>query len=908
LAPTSLEARETRVASRRARQLVVAGGLVLAFALVTGVAWFIDVGRENAFNESKRDLMSVSRALSEDTRQLLQGAETLQDGVIDQLRALGVGSGRDWATNAGGPEFREALKRRASDHFYVEAIAVIDASGNIVSASDAWPAASDNLADRDYFRALQNDANRSISIGDTTKGRVLASSVIHLARRISGPGGKFLGAVIVAIKQAYFESAYAPAVMPDVKVSLFRADGVLLARAPHIDADFARRYGADPIFDGEAPEKEGVVIMPARKDGPPERLVGFDRLSGLDLVLCVSKSTSEIMAKWNEFTRALMIGVAALLALIATTIVLLTRSIDQQGRTALAERARVEAEARMASQREVVIHAGRLENALNNMLHGLCMFDADERLIVCNFRYAKMYGLPEDLTRPGTHWRDIVAHHLETFRYRDSDMATARFEAVDLRGEASTCTRELADGRTILIRNQPITEGGWVATHDDITERRRADERLSHMARHDVLTGLPNRLFLQERMDDAVDRLREGEHFAVLCLDVDHFKQVNDTLGHPIGDALLREFAGRVKAGVGPAAVVARIGGDEFAVLRSEIAGPETMVEMAERLARTLNEPYDIAGNVINIGASFGIALAPRDGEDGAALLRVADIALYRAKAEGRGRYRFFEPGMDWELQKRRQLELEFRQALKDENFEVFYQPLLDARAREIRSFEALVRWRHPQRGLIPPNDFIPLAEETGLIVELGEWVLRTACREASRWPRNVCVSVNLSAHQFKAPDLVGVVRRALADAGLPGERLELEITETVLLGESDRTLGILHEFRDMGVKIAMDDFGTGYSSLSYLRSFPFDKIKIDKSFVLGLDQHDARAIVRAIAGLGKSLSMTTTAEGVETEAQLGVIIEKGCTEAQGYLFSKPVPASELAALLTKYNKWSRAA
>jgi diguanylate cyclase (GGDEF)-like protein len=883
---------------------------LLSCALVACVAWFVWLGRENAFNEAKRDMMTLSRALSEDTERTFQGAEALQAGVIERLRAIGVRSGRDLTTAAGALEFHETLNQKTSDIVYVDALAVVDASGQIVSASDAWPAPSANLADRDYFRALRNDATLTTFIGNPTRGRVRGTWAIHLARRISGPQGEFLGIVLIAIKVAYFESAYAPFVMPGGRVSLFRADGVLMARAPHADADFAKRYGADPMFDGEAPEKAGVVTLPAQKNGPPERLTAFDRLASYDLVLCVSKSKSEIMAKWDEFTRALTIATAAMLALIATTIVVLARSIEQQGKTARAERARVAAELQMAAQEQVLKHAGRFEIALNNMLQGLCMFDMQDRLIVCNSRYAEMYALPENLTRPGVTWREIMAHRINKVGYRDLDLQTAiaRREAADFAHRPSTRTIELADGRTIFIRYQPIKEGGWVGTHEDITERRQADERLSHMARHDVLTGMPNRQFLQERMADAVANLPTGEQFAVFCLDLDHFKETNDTLGHPVGDALLREFASRLKAVVGPDATTARIGGDEFAILQSDIASADASMALAERVMAIANDPYEIEGHQINIGVSIGIALAPRDGEDGATLLREADVALYRAKSEGRRGYRFFEPAMDSQLQARRQLEIEFRKALRDENFEVFYQPLLDALERTIRSFEALVRWRHPERGLIPPNDFIPLAEETGLIVELGEWVLRTACREAARWPSDVRVSVNLSAHQFKVPDIVGVVRRALEDAGIPGERLELEITETVLLGESDRTLEILHQFRDMGVKIAMDDFGTGYSSLSYLRSFPFDKIKIDKSFVQSLDQHDARAIVRAIAALGKTLSMATTAEGVETEAQLATVIDKGCTEAQGYLFSKPVPASELPALLNKYNRWPRAA
>ncbi|MGO9769993.1 MAG: putative bifunctional diguanylate cyclase/phosphodiesterase [Roseiarcus sp.] len=533
------------------------------------------------------------------------------------------------------------------------------------------------------------------------------------------------------------------------------------------------------------------------------------------------------------------------------------------------------------------------------------MFDTDERLIVCNERYAKMYSLPQELTQPGARWRDIIRHRLETIGYRNLDLAdvVARHRAMDLKNTETTIARELNDGRTILIRYQPLAEGGWVATHEDISERQNAEKRLSHMARHDALTGLANRFLFQERMEQAVAGLQRGDAFAVLCLDLDHFKETNDTLGHAVGDALLREVAARLRKCVREIDTVARVGGDEFAIVQVGIAGPNEPGNLAQRLFDVLTKPYEIEGHQINIGACIGIALAPRDESVGALLLRLADIALYRAKSEKRRPYRFFEAAMDSELQSRRRLEIALRKALADEELEVYFQPINDAKTKSIRSFEALVRWRHPDRGMISPAEFIPLAEQTGLIVPLGEWVLRTACKEASHWPCDVRVSVNLSACQFKAGDLIGTVRKALADTGLAAQRLELEITESVLLDGSSDNLAMLHELRGLGAKIAMDDFGTGYSSLSYLRSFPFDKIKIDQSFVRNIDKRDAREIVRAIAGLGRTLGMTTTAEGVETEDQLEKMIAYRCTEVQGYFFSPPVPASEVAGLLDRFHQ-----
>jgi diguanylate cyclase (GGDEF)-like protein len=569
-----------------------------------------------------------------------------------------------------------------------------------------------------------------------------------------------------------------------------------------------------------------------------------------------------------------------------------------------AELARSSAETERAAQREILKHAERFKSALNNMLHGLVMFDQEDRLIVCNERYAQMYSLPERLTQPGVDWSDITAYRVEAIGYRNfsyDDLSKRRSDGY--KSSVGSVTRELADGRTIFIRHQPIREGGWVAVHEDVTERHRAEERLSHMARHDDLTGLANRFHLQERMQLAVAGLQDGEEFAVICLDLDHFKETNDALGHPVGDALLREIASRLTKSLPASDLVARIGGDEFAILHVRTGRTDEIAALVRLALTVLTEPYLIEGHQIDIGASAGIALGPEDQSAAAPLLRLADIALYRAKSECKGSFRFYEAAMDAALQARRQLEIDLRRALIEEELEVHFQPINDARTGAVRSFEALARWRHPERGMISPAEFIPLAEQTGLIVPLGEWVLRAACREATNWPDEVRVSVNLSALQFKSPALTASIRNALRDTGLAAGRLELEITESVLLDGTNDNLSILREFHALGVKIALDDFGTGYSSLSYLRSFPFDKLKIDQSFIRNSDVRDGQEIVKAIANLGQTLGITTTAEGVETEDQLARMVEYGCTEAQGYLFSRPVPASQVAALLCEFGR-----
>ena len=446
--------------------------------------------------------------------------------------------------------------------------------------------------------------------------------------------------------------------------------------------------------------------------------------------------------------------------------------------------------------------------------------------------------------------------------------------------------------------------GGWLVTFEDISERRQAEARINHMAHHDALTGLPNRVLFHEKLAEAVARSRRGEPGAVLYLDLDHFKAVNDTLGHPAGDALLREVTRRLNEQVREIDTVARLGGDEFAIVLSSADQPTDATALAVRLIDGLSAPYDLDGQQVIIGTSIGIAVIPGDGEDPDELLKNADLALYRAKADGRGRYRFFAPEMDARMQLRRTLELDLRKALIESQFAVYYQPLMNVKTRTLTGFEALVRWIHPQRGMVPPNDFIPVAEEIGLIVPLGQWVLQQACADAVTWPGSPKIAVNLSAVQFGSRTLVEDVAAALAASGLDPARLELEITETVMLEDTDAVLVILHRLRDLGVRIAMDDFGTGYSSLSYLRRFPFSKVKIDKSFVDGLGKGgDCDVIIGAIADLCERLGMTTTAEGVETDDQFARLHAGNCTQAQGYLFSKPRPASEVVALCKRLGQ-----
>jgi diguanylate cyclase (GGDEF)-like protein len=558
-------------------------------------------------------------------------------------------------------------------------------------------------------------------------------------------------------------------------------------------------------------------------------------------------------------------------------------------------------------KRELEVQNLRFDTALDNMVQGLAMFDAEHRLILCNRRYAEVYGLPSDQVRPGTTIRQLLEyrHALGVFGTVDFE----NFVGDWLRefSSASERIQEFSDGRVLSIVRRPMPNGGLVSTTEDITEQRRSEDKIAHMALHDALTGLANRSLLNERLEHALARAKRGEIVATHMLDLDHFKQVNDTLGHGAGDKLLCMVADRLRAQVRDSDTIARMGGDEFAIMQVEITQPSDAISFANRVIESVSAPYDIDGRQVVIGTSIGIALAPTDGATPDEIMRNADLALYRAKGDGRATYRFFELEMDTQMQTRRALEGDLRSALLANEFELHYQPIVDLASNDISGFEALIRWRHPEKGFISPGAFIPLAEEIGLIVPLGEWIIREACATAAKWPGDLRIAVNLSPAQFRSAGLLQVIIGALAVSGLAPSRLELEITETILLHDNEATLDTLYRLRELGVRIAMDDFGTGYSSLSYLQAFPFDKIKIDRSFVKDIaNSTGSLNIVRAVAALAQGLGIATTAEGVETEEQLSTIRSEGCTEMQGYLFSRPVAADAIEALLADKGKGAK--
>ena len=541
----------------------------------------------------------------------------------------------------------------------------------------------------------------------------------------------------------------------------------------------------------------------------------------------------------------------------------------------------------------------QFDTAINNMSQGLCFFNSDHRLIVCNDRFVEMYDIAPERVSPGMSLMEVVDLRFQAGSFpamtRDEYLHWRTNVAVS--NEAKDSIVELMNGRTFKIRHRPMPGGGWVATHEDITEQRQSEVKIEYMAHHDSLTDLANRVLLNERLEHALSRAQHAEMVAVHHLDLDQFKAVNDTFGHPCGDKLLKVVAERLRGLVGEADTIARMGGDEFVIVQTAIAGPADATSLAQGVIKELSEPYDIDGHQAVIGVSIGISVGPGDGSNPDKLLRNADLALYRAKSDGRGTFRFFEPAMDVQMQARRIMEQDLRKALPAGEFELHYQPVVNLASKEISGFEALVRWNHPTRGMISPADFIPLAEEIGFIVPMGEWVIRQACATAAQWPDDLHVAVNISAIQFRSPGLMQVMVGALAASGLAPTRLEIEITETVLLHNRETTLAILHQLRALGIRIAMDDFGTGYSSLSYLQSFPFDKIKIDRSFVKDITETPARSTSCGRWRHWPRAWAWRRPRKAWKPRNSSTIASEGCTEMQGFLFSRPLPAAEIEQL-----------
>ena len=917
-APLPDRIRDAGARERWMRRLRAGGRASVAVALLLGIGIAATTGllvthlRQQALHNAEQDLDRLALVLAHQAERTIQAVELVQDSLLDRLK--GVATHEQYRAAMVGHAMHLDLQARIRGLPQISAVTSIDAEGKLLNFSRYWPIPEVNVSDRDYFIALKADPAMTVFVSEPVRNRGTGTWTVYVARKVAAPDGAFLGLILGALDLGYFERLYYE--MDDGtqrSVSLFRLDGVLLARHPHLAEGAGRSFGgAAELRRLQLGGPTTILRRPADGTGE-EELVAVHRLTRFGLAVAIGMPAASALEDWRQQTAYLLVGTLMLELVIAGICLQGMRYLRSQAllMDAVTGRAEAEAELALAEERERAQARARIQEAryglaLRTMTQGVNMFDADGRLVVVNPRYEAMFGIEPGAAAIGMHFDEVVAlalgRSISTPEALGAAKATIRGYIAG--GREVSYLREMEDGRSLAATIVPMEGGGWLATYEDITERRKAEAQIAYLAKHDALTGLPNRLLFRERLDEALARSGRGEDFAVLCLDLDHFKTVNDTLGHQIGDRLLREVTGRLMANVRETDTVARLGGDEFAIIQSGIDQPQDATDLSLRLVEALGAPCEIDGHSIIIGVSIGIAMLPGDGADADTLLRNADLALYRSKADGRSTYRYFEPHMDEQMQARRALELDLRKALPAGQFELFYQPCISTRTREVTGFEALLRWRHPERGLVNPASFIPLAEEIGLIVPIGEWVLRAACAEAATWSRDLTVSVNISSVQFGGPGPVPAVAAALEASGLDPARLELEITETVMLDDTAATLQTLQALKALGVRIAMDDFGTGYSSLSYLRQFPFDRVKIDKSFISNSeDAADGAMIVEAVTTLCRSLGMATTVEGVETEAQLRTLMLGNSTNVQGYLFSKPRPASEVEQMCRSLDR-----
>jgi diguanylate cyclase (GGDEF)-like protein/PAS domain S-box-containing protein len=891
----------------RARNLLVVCGLIVGSVLAAGTGLLALQLRAAAIADSERELKNLALVLSEEIDRGFQALDLVEVGLIEYMRDAGIATPDGFERRMTSLEMHLNLRQRIVGLPHIDGLTLFSNKGELLNMSHTWPAPVLDASDRDYYKVLAAEHAPDSYIGAPIVTRARGVVAIILARKFIAPDGQFIGVVAGAVQAAYLEAFLARISVGDGgSFSLFRRDGLLLARYPHFAAGTGNAFGRTRTFQNSlAALDHGVTRDVSIFDGK-DRLIAPHSLPHYPLIITATTTVEAALSGWHQQVRWL-VGFASLMELVIGAIVLLAvRQLrgdeligDANAAAHEAETARVLAEAELAlsQQREqaglqLQSQSVRFETALANMVQGLIMVDHAGNLLVVNRRFCELAGLPAGAVMPGISYAEMLERVLTIGNVKPDELAELRRRRDELIGQnkRSTFMWQRTDGRTYNVTHQPMEEG-WLTTYEDITERRTAEARIAHLARHDALTNLPNRVLFRETLEHSLAFARRGHLLALHCLDLDQFKAVNDTLGHPIGDGLLQAVAQRLRDGLRETDMIARLGGDEFAVVQSAIGSPIEATWLASRLIELLEAPFEIEGHRIVIGTSIGIVFAPQDGSDADQLLKNADLALYRAKVDGRGVYRLFQAEMDAAMQARRLLELDLRQALSAGQFEVFYQPLIDVRAHKVAGCEALLRWRHPTKGLVPPDQFIHLAEETGLIVPIGEWVLRQACITASQWRDGEKVAVNLSPVQFKSRNLVAAIIAALTESGLHPRRLELEITETVMLQDTDATLATLHQLRDLGISIAMDDFGTGYSSLSYLRRFPFGRIKIDQSFVRDLGkQADCIAIVRAVTALGSDLGMAITAEGVETRQQFDTLALAGCTEIQGYLFSPAVP------------------
>ena len=875
----------TQSPSGKTSALFLAGSGVLMCALViAATCWIIYQQKQTAIESAGADLQNVSRAAAAQVDRAISSLKRAQGKLIYHMALPSDDSISALASATFGKPLYDVMQDLVASTDEVYSFAVVDVDGRVVLSSRHWPAPNMDVRDRDYFENARSHPEVTDAVSDAIVGKVTGLPTFALTHTFRKPDGSFAGLLVSYVQVGYLEHLFSTNTLQhSFTTTLLREDGVILAHYPEIvvkpDPQRDSRFLAMIAQAGDHPFRHMGVFT------TKERLFATTRVNRRPFIVIVSQPFDQAIAPWNgQALAAVLLGLVGCLAT-STTVSLAMYKVSVQRRLQVAQLSEVKAEQ----------HA-RYGVALDNMSQALLMYDRNNRLLLSNAAASDMFGLEEGELRPGMSPVQVLARILRKERVSETDVEFRFFTDLISQPRRTSFTHKMSDGRTLVGHFAPIDEG-WLLTFEDNTEIQTTNDRIKHMALHDALTSQPNRVQFWSRTDDALKTMGDGSEVAVLYLDLDDFKGVNDTLGHPAGDKLLCAASQRIDAEIRSTDVVARLGGDEFAILVSPARDMAFVSDLADRLVEAVSEPYSIEGQMVKVGVSIGIAVAPKDGTDPDTLMKNADMALYSAKRGGRGRYRVFDHSMWQQTVDRRRLERELHEGLLNGEFELFYQPIVQVRTRTIVCFEALIRWRHPTRELISPLQFISVAEENGSIVEIGAWTLNQACREAIRWPDHVKVAVNLSPVQFRGGSLVGIVENALAVSGLTADRLELEITESTMMQDTDATLSTLQALKALGVRIAMDDFGTGYSSLAYLQKFPFDKVKIDRAFVRDIGSPSSLAIVRAVTGITASLGIDTLAEGVETEDQFRSVANERCDEAQGFLFSVPCPASFVGEL-----------
>ena len=863
---------------------LILGGVLLVAGIVIGTAMMVGVFRERALHSGERELENTVLLLARHFDQQLEDFVTIQKEVATQVQLAGITSADAFRQKMSSPEMHQVLKTKASGHSDVAGVNVFDSDGKLINSSEPWPLRDVRIADRAYFQAFKSKSAAAPVLIQLVHGRFAGGWATVVAYGITAPNGEFLGVVARAITPASFEQFFASVALgEDAAITMYHRDGTLLARYPHIDQMIGENFAGSPVHQQILSKSDhGTMRLKSPIDGL-DRLAAARALREFPISIIATETVSAALADWRDQIRFLVTVAAISVLLVAAMLFLAVRKLSQQHR--------------MEKQ--------RLDTAINNMTQGLLLFDGSRRLVVCNQSYVEMFGVSTDVVKPGCTIRELLQHRKDigTFIGDVDEYCSTLFQKM-AQGKVFQTILHAPDGGSIQVLYRPLPDGGWVTTLEDITERRRAEERITHLAHYDALTDLPNRALFHERLKSELARVAHGAQLAVLYIDIDEFKSVNDTLGHLIGDELLKSVAVSLSRCIRGEDFVARLGGDEFAIVQTAVNTSADVTDLVTRVFDAIRAPYDCLGHQVTTDASIGVALAPQHGADLHQILKNADLAMYAAKSAGRRTYRFFAPEMDAQVNARRVLEMDLRQAISDGGLEVYYQPCVGLRDNRITGCEALLRWRHPERGMISPAEFIPIAEETGLINQIGEWVLTTACAEATTWPEDIRIAVNVSPVQFRSGTLALKIVAALAASGLAASRLELEITEAVLIRDDEAALAILHQLRAIGVRIALDDFGTGYSSLSYLQRFPFDKIKIDRCFVNDIaDDEGSSCIVQAVVNIAAARHMTTTAEGVETEQQRELLRALGCSEMQGYLFSPAKPAADIKRLFFSHRE-----